>query len=158
MSLVRHFLSVGSVTLISRVLGFVRDSLIAAALGTGPVADAFLVAFRLPNLFRRLFSEGALNAAFLPTYLRRIDSGDPDAARTLAGTVLVLVSAATLVVAAMAMAAAGAIVLVLAPGFAADPQKFDGAVEMTRICLPYLACLTIGGVVASLLTAHRRYL
>jgi putative peptidoglycan lipid II flippase len=158
MSIVRHFLSVGSVTLVSRLLGFVRDSLIAAVLGTGPVADAFLVAFRLPNLARRLFSEGTLNAAFLPTYLRRQEEGEPVAARGLAASVLILVAATSLMLTALGMIFAGVVVLVLAPGFATDPQKFEGAVEMTRVCLPYLACLSIGGVVSGLLTAHRRYL
>ena len=66
MSLVRNFTTVGGATMLSRVLGFVRDVLLAAAVGTGPVADAFAVAFRLPNLFRRLFAEGAFNSAFIP--------------------------------------------------------------------------------------------
>jgi putative peptidoglycan lipid II flippase len=158
MPLIRHFLSLGSVTLVSRLLGFARDSLIAAALGTGPVADAFLVAFRLPNLVRRLFAEGALNAAFLPTYLRRAEAGDRRGARALAGSVLVLTLVGSLALVALAMAFADALVLVLAPGFTADPQKFDRAVRMTRICLPFLACLSLAGVFSALLGAHRRYL
>ncbi len=80
MALLRSFATVGGYTGISRVLGFVRDVLIAAAVGTGPVADAFFVAFRLPNLFRRLFGEGAFNAAFVPLFARHVEEGGNAAA------------------------------------------------------------------------------
>ncbi len=80
MNLYRAFATVGGLTMVSRVLGFVRDILIAAALGTGAVADAFFVAFRFPNLFRRLFGEGAFNAAFVPLFAKRLEGEGPDAA------------------------------------------------------------------------------
>jgi peptidoglycan biosynthesis protein MviN/MurJ (putative lipid II flippase) len=79
MNLYRAFATVGGLTMASRVLGFARDILMAAALGTGPVADAFFVAFRFPNLFRRLFGEGAFNAAFVPLFAKRLE-GDGEAA------------------------------------------------------------------------------
>ena len=81
MSLLKNFATVGGATAASRILGFVRDMFIAAALGTGPVADAFFVAFRFPNLFRRLFAEGAFNSAFVPLYARALEGEGEDAAR-----------------------------------------------------------------------------
>lgn len=84
MSLLRNFATVGGATLTSRVLGFVRDILMAAALGTGPVADAFVVAFRFPNLFRRLFAEGAFNSAFVPLFARTLEGEGKDNAKAFA--------------------------------------------------------------------------
>ena len=81
MSLVRKFATVGSGTLLSRILGFAREMLMAAALGTGPVADAFYAAFQFPNTFRRLFAEGAFNAAFVPLFAREIEAGGMDGAK-----------------------------------------------------------------------------
>jgi putative peptidoglycan lipid II flippase len=100
MKLYSAFATVGGLTMVSRVLGFLRDILIAAALGTGVVADAFFVAFRMPNLFRRLFAEGAFNSAFVPLFAKRLETEGSDAARTFAEeamaglfTVLLLVTA-----------------------------------------------------------------
>src|SRR5690606_26288041 len=79
--LVRKFVTVGGATLSSRLVGFIRETMMAAALGAGPIADAFYAAFRFPNLFRRLFAEGAFNAAFIPLFAREIEGGGIDAAR-----------------------------------------------------------------------------
>src|ERR671922_1407830 len=84
MKLYRAFATVGGLTMVSRILGFVRDILIAAALGTGFVADAFFVAFRFPNLFRRLFAEGAFNAAFVPLFAKRLEGNGREVARAFA--------------------------------------------------------------------------
>ena len=81
MSLVKKFLTVGGATLGSRFFGFARETLMATALGTGPMADAFYAAFRFPNLFRRLFAEGAFNAAFVPLFAKEIEGGGRDAAK-----------------------------------------------------------------------------
>src|SRR5216684_6023370 len=99
--MIRSFLTVSTGTLASRLLGFARDSMIAALLGTGPVADAFLMAFQLVNVVRRLLSEGALNAALVPAWLRVRDTEGELAARGFAGRVLGTVSAAMIVVAAL---------------------------------------------------------
>ena len=88
MALLRSIATVGGFTMISRLLGFARDILIAATLGAGPVADAFFVAFKLPNFFRRLFAEGAFNAAFVPLFTRQMSEGGRDAARGFAEEVL----------------------------------------------------------------------
>ena len=147
MKLYRSFATVGGLTLVSRVFGFMRDILLARLLGTGPVADAFVIAFRFPNLFRRLFGEGAFNSAFVPLFAGRLEREGPSAARefaeeAMAGLLLVL-----LVLSALCMIAMPWLMLVLAPGFAATPEKFDLAVVMSqarwleRSLWPYLVAL-----------------
>ncbi len=154
MALVRSLATVGGYTGISRILGFLRDILIAAALGTGPVADAFFVAFRLPNLFRRLFAEGAFNAAFVPLFARRLEEGGQAAARAFAEHSLAVLLSFVLALSALAMAFMPWLMYLLAPGFAAEPEKFDLAVELSRITFPYLLFMALvalfGGVLNSL--------
>lgn len=157
MNLYRAFATVGGLTMASRVLGFVRDILMAAALGTGPVADAFFVAFRFPNLFRRLFGEGAFNAAFVPLFAKRLEGdGEAVAARfasqAMAGLALVLVvlSAAFMVAMPWAM-------VVLAPGFVSEPAKYDLAVDLTQIAFPYLFCMSIVALLSGVLNSLHRY-
>ncbi|MFQ5774135.1 MAG: murein biosynthesis integral membrane protein MurJ [Kiloniellaceae bacterium] len=154
MAFVRSLATVGGYTGISRVLGFLRDILIAAALGTGPVADAFFVAFRLPNLFRRLFAEGAFNAAFVPLFARRLEQEGRGAAKVFAEQSLAVLLAVLLGITAAAMAAMPWLMYVLAPGFAVDPEKFDLTVRLSRIAFPYLLFMAmvalLGGVLNSL--------
>src|SRR5690606_9936098 len=119
MKLYRSFATVGGLTLVSRVFGFVRDILIAATLGSGWVADAFFVAFRFPNLFRRLFGEGAFNSAFVPLFAKRLEGEGKDAARqfaeeAMAGLFFVLVLLVVIAQIAMPLLMYG-----LAPGFSA---------------------------------------
>lgn len=156
MALVRHYLTAGTGTALSRILGFVRDMLMAALLGSGPVADAFVVAFRLPNLFRRLLSEGALNAAFVPIHAREEKKGGPEAAALFAGDALVSFSLVLLALTALFEIGMGLVVLALAPGFARDPAKMELTIHLARIAFPYLALATIAALFAGLLnTAHR---
>jgi putative peptidoglycan lipid II flippase len=102
MSLLRNFATVGGATATSRILGFVRDIFVAAALGTGPVADAFFVAFRFPNLFRRLFAEGAFNSAFVPLYARALEGEGEAEARKFGEEALSVLLTSLLVVTAIA--------------------------------------------------------
>src|SRR5918999_473687 len=102
MKLYRAFATVGGLTLVSRVLGFARDILIAAALGSGAVADAFFVAFRFPNLFRRLFGEGAFNSAFVPLFAKRLEGDGPDAAQGFAEEAMAGLLAVLLLLTALA--------------------------------------------------------
>ena len=104
MALVRSLATVGGYTGISRILGLVRDMLFAPVLGTGPVADAFFVAFRLPNLFRRLFAEGAFNAAFVPLFARHLEHDGREAARLFAEQSLAVLLTLLLLLTAAAMA------------------------------------------------------
>ena len=157
MSLTKPVLLVGGATALSRLLGFVRDALIAATLGSGFVADAFFVAFRLPNLFRRVLGEGALNPAFVPVH-ERIRSGYGSAAarsfthRAVTGAGVILIT--------LAMAgdlAAPGLVLALAPGFTDDPLKFALAVKYTRLAFPFLAFAVLASLMASALNSQRRF-
>src|SRR5690348_2757365 len=116
--MIRSFLTVSSGTLVSRLLGFARDTMVAALLGAGPVADAFLVAFQLVNVVRRLLTEGALNAALVPTWLRLRETEGQAAASAFAGKLLGTVSAALVAATALLALAMPLVIAVLAPGFA----------------------------------------
>src|SRR5215208_4520069 len=119
-----RIVSVGGWTLVSRITGFFRDVVIAATMGTGPVADAFVVALRLPNHFRAIFGEGAFNAAFVPTYAATRETKGPAEARLFADRVFTLMLIVQLALLAAALAGMPWVVRILAPGFADDPQKF----------------------------------
>ncbi|MAJ92999.1 MAG: murein biosynthesis integral membrane protein MurJ [Rhodospirillaceae bacterium TMED63] len=154
MALLRSIATVGGFTMISRFLGFARDILIAAILGAGPVADAFFVAFKLPNFFRRLFAEGAFNAAFVPLFARHMSEGGRDAARRFAEEVLSVFVVALLLFVTILQIAMPWIMHGFAPGFADDPLRFDLAVAMTQITFPYLLFISLvsqlGGVLNAL--------
>lgn len=155
--LLRSFATVGSLTAASRVLGFLRDILIAAALGTGPVADAFFVAFRFPNLFRRLFAEGAFNAAFVPLFAARLERDGAAAAKEFAEQALAVLTAALLLLTALCLAAMPWLMPVLAPGFVDDAEQFQLAVELTRIAFPYLLAMALVALLSGVLNALYRY-
>lgn len=157
MALLRNFVTVGGGTALSRVLGFVRDVMIAAALGTGPVADAFFVAFRFPNLFRRLFAEGAFNAAFVPLFGRALEEGGVEEARRFGSEALSALLTILLILIAVAEIAMPALMYVLAPGFAEEPAKFDLAVVLTRIAFPYLVLASLMALFSGALNAHGRF-
>ncbi len=158
MSLVRKFATVGSGTLASRVLGFTREMLMAAALGTGPVADAFYAAFQFPNTFRRLFAEGAFNAAFVPLFAKEIEANGIDGARRFSEEVFgVLFSALIVLTIAMQIAMPLIVSTVVAPGFRDDPAKLDLTISLAFIMFPYLMCMSLGAMMAGMLNSLRRY-
>jgi len=157
MSLVRQFVNVGGATLASRVLGFVRETMIAGALGAGPVADAFYAAFRFPNLFRRLFAEGAFNSAFIPLFARTLEGEGEDAARKFAEDVLSALLLVLAAITALVMIATPLIVTLIAPGFTANAEKFDLTVELFRVMFPYLVCMSLTAMISGVLNAHRRF-
>jgi len=155
--MIRSFLTVSTGTLTSRLLGFVRDAMIAALLGAGPVADAFLVAFQLVNVVRRLLSEGALNAALVPAWLRVRDADGPVAAAAFAGRVLGTVSAALVVAATLIGLLMPLVIDTLAPGFAGR-ETLQFAVDDARLMLPYLAFAGPLTVMMALLNAQGRFM
>ncbi|WP_237152744.1 murein biosynthesis integral membrane protein MurJ [Oryzibacter oryziterrae] len=157
MSLVKNFVTVGGATLSSRLLGFARDVFMANMLGSGPIADAFFVAFRLPNLFRRLFAEGAFSAAFVPLFGRALADGGKPAARKLAEDILSIFLLSLTVVTIIAELAAPWLVGILAPGFIKEPEKFAAAETMTRIMFPYLACMSLTAMAAGMLQSFGRF-
>ena len=154
--MIRSFLTVSTGTLASRLLGFARDAMIAALLGAGPVADAFLMAFQLVNVVRRLLTEGALNAALVPAWLRVRKADGANAAAAFAGRVLGTVSAALLVVAALLGLLMPLVVTALAPGFAGH-ETLQLAVNDARLMLPYLAFAGPVTVMMALLNAQARF-
>jgi putative peptidoglycan lipid II flippase len=153
----RKILSVGGFTLLSRLAGFVRDVVMAAVLGAGPIADAFLVAFRLPNHFRAIFAEGAFNAAFVPTYARLREQGGVATARAFADEILTGMAVVHGVLLVAALAFTPQFVGLLAPGLADDPARFDLAVALTRITFPYLALISVATLIAGALNASDRF-
>jgi putative peptidoglycan lipid II flippase len=154
--MIRSVLTVSSGTLASRLLGFARDVLTAALLGAGPVADAFLMAFQLINVVRRMLAEGALNAALVPAWMRLRDGSGPAAASAFAGAVLGTVSASLIALAVIAGAAMPLLIAVLAPGFAGS-ESLHLAVTDARLMLPYLAFAGPAAVMIGLLNARHRF-
>jgi putative peptidoglycan lipid II flippase len=157
MSLLRAATTIGGYTMVSRVLGFVRDQLIAAALGTGAVSDAYMVAARLPNMFRTLFAEGAFSAAFVPVFSRELAAGGPDGARRYAEDALSLLLAGLLATVLVGEAAMNYLVPVIAPGFTGDPAQFDLAVALTRVTFPYLLFISLASLQSGMLNALDRF-
>jgi putative peptidoglycan lipid II flippase len=158
MSLVRKFATVASGTLMSRVLGFTREMLMAAAVGTGPVADAFYAAFQFPNTFRRLFAEGAFNAAFVPLFAKEIEAGGIEGAKRFSeevfGVLFTVLLALTIV---MELSMPLIVRYVVAPGFADSPDKFSLTVLLATIMFPYLICMSLAAMMSGMLNSLRRY-
>lgn len=147
-------MTVGFWTLMSRVLGLVRDVLLATLIGPGPLMDAFIAAFRLPNLFRRFFAEGALNAAFVPLFSKKLEAGEDPlgfARDALSGLSVVLI-----VLSALAMVFMPALVWVTAGGFAGD-ERFDLTIGFGRICFPYILLISLAALLSGALNASGRF-
>ncbi len=157
MSLVRNFATVGGATLMSRLLGFVRDVLLAAVVGAGPVADAFVVAFRLPNLFRRLFAEGAFNSAFIPLFGRAVEEEGDEGAKRFAGEIAAALLFCLLALTALAQIFMPFVVWALAPGYLEDPDKYELTVLMSRIAFPYLIFMSLLAFVGGILNTYQRF-
>jgi putative peptidoglycan lipid II flippase len=149
---------VSSATLASRILGFLRDLVVARAFGAGVATDAFFVAFRLPNLLRRLVAEGALSSAFVPVFTDYVSTRPPAEThrmlRAVSGVMLLLLSTLTL----LGILAAPWIVRVMAPGFFANPATGELTVRLTRLMFPYLVLVGLAALVMGVLNAHRNFL
>lgn len=156
MSLVRSITTIGSYTMLSRITGFARDMLVAAVIGAGPVADAFFVAFKLPNFFRRLFAEGAFNSAFVPLFAGALEEGR-DVARAFAEDTLAILTLVLLAFTVACQLAMPWVMHVLAPGFTNEPGKFGLAVEMARITFPYLLFVSLTSQLSGILNSLGRF-
>jgi putative peptidoglycan lipid II flippase len=152
-----RILTVGGLTLVSRVTGFLRDIVMAAVLGAGPVADAFLIAFRLPNHFRAIFAEGAFAAAFVPAYARVRTAQGVDAAKLFGDRIFTLLLASQVVLLGAALIFTPGVIELLAPGFRNDPARFDLAVTLTRITFPYLLLMTLVTLFSGILNSIERF-
>ncbi|WP_375667954.1 MULTISPECIES: murein biosynthesis integral membrane protein MurJ [unclassified Bartonella] len=158
MTLIKKIATVASGTLMSRIFGFVREMLMAAALGTGPVSDAFNAAFRFPNTFRRFFAEGAFNAAFIPLFAKKITEEGHETACKFAEEVFgVLFSLLLLLTIAMELSMPFLVRTIIAPGFTEDATKFNATIHFTAIMFPYLTCMSLAAMMGGMLNALRRY-
>jgi putative peptidoglycan lipid II flippase len=157
MNLLRALATVSSLTMVSRVLGYARDFVIARAFGAGLYTDAFFVAFRIPNLLRRLFAEGAFSQAFVPVLAEQKNRSSPEETRTLIDGVGTLLFLALMAAALLGIVLAWPIVWISAPGFSANPVKFDLTVRMLRITFPYVAFISLVALSAGLLNTWNRF-
>lgn len=157
MRLLRSSAVVGLFTMASRVLGLVREMLLAAALGAGATTDVFLTAFQFPNLFRRIFAEGAFNSAFVPLYAGKLEGDGAEEARRFALQVLSLLLTAMLVFVVAAQLAMPWLMYLLGPGFVGNPDLFGLAVLLTQITMPYLLMMSISAMISGVLNSHGRF-
>ncbi len=155
--LLRAAATVGAWTLVSRLLGFLRDVAIAAVLGAGIAADAFFVAFKLANLLRRLFAEGAFQAAFVPLFTRLLEEGGRQRAARFAAEALALMALALLLVVAVVEAFMPWVVRAVATGFAPDGPRYRLAVDLARITFPYLFFISLTALLAGVLNGLGRF-
>jgi len=158
MALIKKFATVASGTMVSRLLGFIREVLMAAFLGTGPIADAFNAAFRFPNSFRRLFAEGAFNSAFVPLFAKKIEAEGMEGARRFGEEVFgVLFSILLILTIMMELAMPLLVAYIIAPGFTTDTDKFAMTTRLASIMFPYLACMSLAAMMGGMLNALHRY-
>lgn len=157
MNLLRALATVSSMTLVSRILGFVRDAVIARLFGAGLATDAFFVAFRIPNLLRRLFAEGAFSQAFVPILAEYRTRNGEGETRLLVDRVATALSLAVLAVSIVGIFAAPWIIYVSAPGFSATPEKFELTVAMLRITFPYLLFISLVSLAGGILNTWSRF-
>jgi putative peptidoglycan lipid II flippase len=147
---------VAGMTLISRISGFARDMVMSHLFGAGAIADAFFVAFRIPNFFRRLFAEGAFNQAFVPV-LARYRNEPREAYLRFVAAIAGNLGVALLTVVLVGVVFAHGLIFVFAPGFHGAPEQFELATLMTRITFPYLGFISLTALAAALLNSHQRY-
>jgi len=152
----RSVFTFGSLTLVSRVLGLVRDMVVAGVFGSGPQTDAFIVAFKIPNFMRRLFAEGAFSQSFVPV-LSEYRTKHPDQVGHLAANTLGVLGAVLLVLTALGVAGAPWVVNLFAPGFSNEPEKYGLAVEMLRWTFPYILFISLTAAAAGILNTWGRF-
>ncbi|MBN2809535.1 MAG: murein biosynthesis integral membrane protein MurJ [Deltaproteobacteria bacterium] len=157
-SLIRNAGIIGAATLLSRLLGFVRDMVTASYLGTSIYADAFFVAFRIPNLLRRLFGEGSLTAAFIPVFATYLAAGKRQEAREIAQTAMTLTALCLTVVTLLGILFSPVIISLIAPGFADTPEKYEIAVFLNRLMFPYILLISLVALAMGILNADGHFL
>ena len=155
--MIGRILTVGGLTLVSRVTGFLRDIVLAALLGAGPVADMFFFALRLPRHFRAIFAEGAFNAAFVPAYASIRQRAGAQSVALFADRVFALLLVSQVVLLAIALVFMPSLVWLVGRGFADDPLRFGLAVDLTRITFPYLLLVTLVTLYGGILNALSRF-
>jgi len=156
-SLLRSSLLTGSMTMASRVLGLVRDIVLASVLGAGGAMDAFSVAQKIPNFFRRLFSEGAFSQAFIPVLTEYREKGSHAAVKELVDKVAGCLGSILVLVTILGVVGAAGIAIVFAPGYLSDPAKFNLLTDLVRITFPYLMLISLTGFAGAILNSYDRF-
>ena len=156
MNLIKSTSTFSFFTLISRILGYLRDVLIAIYLGSGPIADAFFVAFRIPNTFRRLFSEGTFNAAFVPSYSSEIVLGEKRSQK-FANKIFNLLLIGLLLIVLIIEIFMPAFIFIIAPGFSENSDKLDLTIYLTRITFPFLLFVSLSSFFSAILNSHNKF-
>jgi len=158
--LIRSSLVLSGLTLISRFMGLARDLVLTARLGASATiaADAYYTALSFPNLFRRIFAEGAFTSAFVPAYTKTLGGDGQAEADRIASDAMATLAAATIVLTVIAQLAMPWLMYVINPGYASDPAKFKLAIILTQISMPYLPCMAIAALLSGVLNAHRRFI
>ena len=157
MNLLKALAAVSSMTLLSRILGFVRDAIIARVFGAGMLTDAFFVAFKIPNLLRRLFAEGAFSQAFVPILAEYKNRRGHDATQVLVNQVGTALTLALVAIALLGVIGAPWVAYISAPGFRADPDKFELTVTLLRIIFPYIVFISLVALAAGILNTHSKF-
>ena len=157
MNLLRALATTSSMTLASRILGYARDAIIAHSFGAGGLTDAFFVAFRLPNLLRRLFAEGAFSQAFVPILAEYRNKQGQEATRNLLDHTATALCAALVLVTAAGIVFAPQVIWLSAPGFLADPHKFQVSVQLLRVTFPYILFISLTSLAAGVLNTYQQF-
>jgi putative peptidoglycan lipid II flippase len=157
MNLLKSLAAVSSITMISRVLGFVRDTIVARIFGAGMATDAFFIAFKLPNLLRRIFAEGAFSQAFVPILAEYKQQQGEEATRTFVAYVAGLLTLALALVTVLGMLAAPWVIWATAPGFADTPEKFQLTTDLLRVTFPYILLISLSSFVGAILNTWNRF-
>ena len=157
MKLFKAMATVAGLTGVSRILGFIRDVLTAAILGAGPIADAFFVALKLPNFFRRVTAEGAFSVSFVPLYSQKLTQDGKDAADEFASNAFWVMTACLLPFTLAAMVAMPLVIHLIAPGFDSGEERYALAVEYTRVTFPYLLLMSLTALMGGVLNARGKF-
>ena len=157
MNLLKSLAAVSSMTMLSRILGFVRDTLVARVFGAGAATDAFFVAFKLPNLLRRIFAEGAFSQAFVPILAEYKNQQGEEAARTFVAYVSGLLTLVLAVVTVLGMLAAPWVIWATAPGFADSAEKFELTTALLRVTFPYILLISLASLAGAILNTWNRF-
>jgi len=157
MRLIRAMATVGGFTGVSRIFGLIRESLMSHIIGASPITDAFLVAFKFPNFFRRIFAEGAFNASFVPQFSGQLASEGPESAKLLAERVMAVLGATLILFVTFIVVATPWVMGVIAPGFSATPERLDMAITFTRITFPYILFISLAALLSGVLNSLDRF-
>ena len=157
MNLLRTLAAISSMTMVSRITGLLRDSLFAATFGASNFTDAFNIAFRLPNLLRRLFAEGAFSQAFVPILTEYKSKHGQEATKSLVDHVATVLIWATVLTSIVGILAAPVLIYLIGGGLQREPAAFDAAVLMTRMMFPYIACMAFVALASGVLNTWRHF-